>query len=151
MPFIVRRAVPNDAPAIVEFNRRLASETENVTLDLRVLGPGVAAVLADSSRGRYFVADDAGNVIGQLMVTYEWSDWRNGWIWWIQSVYVRADRRKSKVFRSIFQFAVAQARAEGNVVAMRLYVEQENHPAQETYKRLGFEEMHFFLMQKLLD
>jgi GNAT superfamily N-acetyltransferase len=151
MPFIVRRAVPSDANAIVEFNRRLASETENLTLDLRVLGPGVAAVLSDSSRGRYFVADDAGEVIGQLMITYEWSDWRNGWIWWIQSVYVRADRRKSNVFRSIFDFAVEQARAEGNVVAMRLYVEQENRSAQEAYKRLGFEQIHFYLLQKLLE
>jgi GNAT superfamily N-acetyltransferase len=151
MPFTVRQAIPSDAPAIVEFNRRLASETENLTLDPAVLGPGVAAVLADQALGRYFVADEAGDVIGQLMITYEWSDWRNGWIWWIQSVYVRADRRQSNVFRSIFQFAVDQARAEGNVVAMRLYVEQKNRPAQETYKRLGFDEMHFYLFQRALE
>lgn len=151
MPFVVRPASLNDAAFIVEFNRRLALETENLVLDPAVLTPGVAAVLADSNRGRYFVADEAGDVIGQIMITYEWSDWRNGWIWWIQSVYVRADRRKSNVFRSILEFIEKAARTEGNVVALRLYVEKENQAAQATYDRLGFEKIHFHLMQKLMN
>lgn len=148
MSFTVRPAGPDDLSAIVEFNQRLALESENLPLDPQVLTSGVAKVLADPQRGRYFVADDAGEVIGQIMITYEWSDWRDGWIWWIQSVYVRADRRKSGVFRSVFEFIEATARTEGGVVALRLYVEKANHVAQATYHRLGFEEMHFHLFQK---
>src|SRR5262245_21492721 len=150
MPFVVRSATPADAPAIIEFNRLLASETENLTLDARILTPGVAAILGDRNRGRYFVADDQGDVIGQIMITYEWSDWRNGWIWWLQSVYVRADRRKGGIFSSIFQHIEEQARQERNVVGIRLYVDQENRAAQSTYRKLGFDQIHFFLLQKLL-
>jgi GNAT superfamily N-acetyltransferase len=150
MPFVVRSATPADASTIIEYNRLLALETENQVLDARVLAPGVAAILGDRNRGRYFVADDNGDVIGQIMITYEWSDWRNGWIWWLQSVYVRADRRKGGVFRSIFQHIEGQARKEGNVAGIRLYVEHENRAAQSTYRKLGFDEIHFFLLQKLL-
>jgi GNAT superfamily N-acetyltransferase len=150
MPFTVRLAAPKDAPAIIEFNRRLARETENLVLDAKVLEPGVAAILADSTRGRYYVADDQGDVIGQIMITYEWSDWRNGWIWWLQSVYVRADRRKGGVFRSIYEYIEDHARKQGNVVGIRLYVERDNRAAQSTYCKLGFEEIHFYLLQKLI-
>lgn len=149
MSFTVRPAHTNDAPVIVEFNRRLALESENVVLNPAVLGPGVAAILADAQRGRYFVAEQDGTVIGQLMITYEWSDWRNGWIWWLQSVYVRAESRRLGVFRALYEFAERQAQSEG-VVLIRLYVEKENTPAQATYKRLHFEEMHFHLLQKTL-
>jgi ribosomal protein S18 acetylase RimI-like enzyme len=149
MPFTVRPARPDDLSVIAEFNRRLALESENLALDPQVLTAGVGKVLADPQRGRYFVADEAGEVIGQIMITYEWSDWRDGWIWWIQSVYVRADRRKAGVFRSIFELIEETARTEGGVVALRLYVEKDNHAAQTTYRRLGFEEMHFHLLQKL--
>ena len=149
MPITVRSAVPADVSAITEFNRRLALETENVTLDPAILTAGVAAILADKQRGLYFVAEAGGEVLGQLMITYEWSDWRNGWLWWLQSVYVRADSRNRGIFRLIFDFAIAQARAAGNVVGVRLYVERENHPAQATYRRLGFTEMHFDLYQKI--
>lgn len=149
MGFFVRPATPADAPSIVEFNRLLALESEQVVLDEKVLQPGVQAILGDKNRGRYFVADEGGDVIGQIMITYEWSDWRNGWIWWLQSVYVRSDRRKNGVFRAIFQFIEEQARKETNVVGLRLYVEHENHTAQATYRRLGFEEIHFYLLQKM--
>ena len=149
MPFVVRSATPADANAIVEYNRLLAQETENLVLDLSVLKPGVDAILADPNRGRYFVADRQGDVIGQIMITYEWSDWRNGWIWWLQSVYVRADQRKGGVFGSIYRYIEEQARKEGNVVGLRLYVEHENRAAQATYRRMGFQDMHFFLLQKL--
>ena len=148
MPQTVRRADPSDAHVIADFNRRLALETENKVLDPVVLAAGVAAVLADPARGRYFVAEENGEVVGQMMITYEWSDWRNGWVWWLQSVYVRADFRGRGVFRSIFDFVAAEAKRVGNVVAMRLYVEHENRPAQSTYRRLGFEEMHFYLYHR---
>jgi GNAT superfamily N-acetyltransferase len=148
MPLFVRSATSHDAAIITEFNRRLALESESITLDVGLLATGVATVLADPARGRYFVAEENGEVIGQLMITYEWSDWRNGWIWWLQSVYVRDDVRGRGVFRAIFEHAVEQAKLERNVVLIRLYVEKENHTAQATYKRLGFDEMHFHLFQK---
>jgi ribosomal protein S18 acetylase RimI-like enzyme len=147
---IIRSACPGDAPAIVEFNMRLARETEDKQLDPAVLGTGVATVLADASRGRYFVAERDDEVVGQLMITYEWSDWRNSWIWWLQSVYVRADQRGQGIFRSLFTHALQQARAAGQVVGVRLYVEKNNYAAQVVYKNLGFEEMHFNLMGKAL-
>jgi GNAT superfamily N-acetyltransferase len=149
MSFFVRPARPDDAATIVEFNRRLAHESENVVLDPQILAPGVAAILADGNRGRYFVAEQAGSIIGQLMITYEWSDWRNGWIWWLQSVYVHADFRRNGVFRALFQHVEREAKSTG-VVLMRLYVEDENNSAQATYQRLGFDEMHFQLYQKSL-
>jgi ribosomal protein S18 acetylase RimI-like enzyme len=150
MPFSVRPATLADAPTIAEYNRRLAVETEGKTLDASVLAKGVAAILADRAKGRYFVADRAGEVIGQMMITYEWSDWRNGWIWWLQSVYVRADCRRGGVFRALFAEVIAEAKRERDVVAVRLYVEEENTTAQATYRSLGFEEMHFLLMGKSL-
>src|SRR5205807_10234051 len=134
----VRSATSADTAIIVEYNRRLALETENKVLDPPVLAAGVARVLGDSSRGLYFVADAGGEVVGQLMVTFEWSDWRNGWVWWLQSVYVRSDHRGRGVFRRLCEHAVAKARAAGDVVSVRLYVEKDNQPAIATYKRLGF-------------
>jgi GNAT superfamily N-acetyltransferase len=150
MAFLVRAATISDAETIIEFNRRLAEESEGVKLDPTILGPGVRAVLADASKGRYFVAEENGEVIGQLMITYEWSDWRNGWIWWLQSVYVRADARGKGVFRAVFEFALKQAELQKDVVMVRLYVEKDNHTAQATYLRLGFDEMHFHLYQRKL-
>lgn len=150
MPFVIRPAYVTDAPTIVEFNRLLALESEGKVLDPQVLGGGVTAILTDPLRGRYFVAEDKDKLLGQLMITYEWSDWRNGWMWWLQSVYVRAESRRMGVFRGLYHHAEDQARREGNVVGMRLYVEKENRAAQTTYQKLGFEEIHFNLYQKSL-
>src|SRR5262245_37483641 len=103
MPPTVRSARPEDAAVIAEYNRLLALETEHKVLDPSVLAAGVQALLEDPHKGRYFVAEDAGQPIGQLMLTYEWSDWRNGWIWWIQSVYVRGDYRRRGIFRALYE------------------------------------------------
>ena len=103
MPWTVRAATPADAPLVIEFNRRLAEESEGKTLDPAVLGPGVRAALADPRKALYFLAEAEGSVAGQMMVTYEWSDWRNGWLWWIQSVYVRPEARRRGVFRALFE------------------------------------------------
>ena len=150
MQFSVRPATLADAPTIAEFNRRLAIETEGKALNAETLGAGVAAILADRHKGRYYVADRASDVIGQMMITYEWSDWRNGWNWWLQSVYVRADCRRAGVFRALFDAVITEAGREGDVVAIRLYVENENATAQATYRNLGFEEMQFRLMARQL-
>src|SRR5262245_61752969 len=121
MPLIIRRATDADVPTLVEFNRRLALETEHKTLDFAVLTDGVVAVLADGgTKGTYFVAEEDGRVVGQLMFTLEWSDWRNGWVWWIQSVYVHPDARRKGVFRALYEHVHRAAVADPQVVAIRL-------------------------------
>jgi GNAT superfamily N-acetyltransferase len=148
MPIEVRRATPADAAVIVEYNRRLARETEGKELDAGVLTAGVAAALADPARALYFVAEDGSEVVGQLMVTTEWSDWRNGWMWWIQSVYVRADARRGGVFRGLYEHVLAAARRDPAVIGLRLYVERENHAAQQTYERLGMTRTEYLLFER---
>src|SRR6476620_12517547 len=102
MTLTIRRAEPRDSAAVAEFNRRMARETEHKHLDPDTLARGVARVFTDPARGFYLVAEADGEVVGQLMVTYEWSDWRDRWVWWVQSVYVREDRRRTGVFRGLY-------------------------------------------------
>jgi ribosomal protein S18 acetylase RimI-like enzyme len=137
MTLTIRRADPRDVAVIAEFNRRMAHETEHKALDPAVLERGVARVFTDRAKGFYLVAEAGGEVVGQLMVTYEWSDWRDGWFWWIQSVYVRADHRRRGVFRALYAELVRQARSAGDVIGVRLYVERDNTGAQATYQHLG--------------
>jgi ribosomal protein S18 acetylase RimI-like enzyme len=144
---MVRAATLADAPVVVEFNRLLAEESEGKTLDTGLLSPGVKAALADPRRARYFVASEQSAVLGQIMVTFEWSDWRNGWIWWIQSVYVRKETRRRGVFRALFNHVQRQAQEE-KVVGLRLYVEENNLVAQETYRRLGMRPAGYFVLEK---
>jgi ribosomal protein S18 acetylase RimI-like enzyme len=148
MPLTLRSAAPADADVIAEYNQKLAQETEGRSLDADLLRAGVRAALADAARGRYFVAEVDGSVIGQLMLTLEWSDWRNGWIWWIQSVYVHKDYRRQGVFRALYRHVEAAARADPAVVGLRLYVERENHSAQEAYLRLGMERTNYLVLER---
>ena len=122
---------------IVEFNRLLALETEAITLSVEVLTQGVRTALLDPHKARYFVAEIDGQVVGQLMHTREWSDWRNGDIWWLQSVYVREDFRRAGVFRALIEHLRAEAQSSPDVVGIRLYVEEHNDRAAATYDRLG--------------
>src|SRR5262249_32561677 len=148
MPLVVRRATPADLDVIVEFNRRLAQESEGKTLDLTLLRPGVAAGLADRNKGVYFVAEQDKAIVGQMMVTLEWSDWRNGWVWWIQSVYVRAESRRMGVFRALFQHVERLAAQQPDVIGLRLYVDRENAAAQQTYANLGMQPTGYLLLEK---
>ncbi len=132
----IRRATPADAGFIMESNIAMAQETEGLALDEAVVRPGVAAVLANDSLGFYLVAEIDGSPAGQLMVTYEWSDWRNGLFWWIQSVYVRPEYRRRGVYTALHRQAAGQAQAAGGVCGIRLYVEQENTTAQRVYESL---------------
>ena len=148
MTIQIRTAEPRDVPTIVEFNARMAEETEHLTLQRARLLPGVETVVADPARGIYFVAVADGAVVGQLMITYEWSDWRNGTFWWIQSVYVRQDFRKRGVFRSLYRHVHDLARSREGVCGLRLYVEQENRRAQDTYRSLGMRETPYRMMEE---
>jgi ribosomal protein S18 acetylase RimI-like enzyme len=133
---------------IVEFNRLLAAESEGTTLNPAELTPGVAAVLADSHKGLYFVAEDDGQVVGQVCLTYEFSDWRNGWMWWIQSVYVRPEYRRRGVFRALYEHVYQSAVADPEVIGLRLYVERDNHGAQEVYRRLGMSRTGYLVLER---
>ena len=144
----VRRAGPADAALIAEFNRLLALESENVVLDPVKLAAGVAAVLADPVKGLYFVAEQDGQVVGQLGVTTEYSDWRNGWQWWIQSVYVRPEFRRSGIFRALYAHVERLATEDPEVIGLRLYVEHENHLARQTYSSLGMKQTGYVVMEK---
>ena len=134
---LVRPANPRDLKVLVEFNSAMALETEGKNLDPDALHAGVAAVLEDGLKGFYLVAECRGNPVGQLLVTSEWSDWRNAYFWWIQSVYVIPEHRRRGVYRALDQQVRAQARLRGNVCGVRLYVDRRNHGAQKVYSSLG--------------
>jgi GNAT superfamily N-acetyltransferase len=139
-----------DAPTIIELNAKMALETEHKHLDRELLGHGVKKVLSDRHLGRYFVAVDAqDHVVGQLMITTEWSDWRNGHFWWIQSVYVREDHRRKGIYRALHVHVIDEARKAGDVVGVRLYVEPHNQRAQQTYARLGMKKTYDVMEQPL--
>ncbi len=148
MPLRIRRGTPDDAVQVTEFNRLMALETEGKRLDPEVLSRGVAAGLADPAKALYFLAEDEGDVLGQMMITTEWSDWRNGWIWWIQSVYVRDEARHRGVFRALYEHVHQLATLASDVIGLRLYVEQENLSAQQTYARLGMVRTTYLLFER---
>jgi GNAT superfamily N-acetyltransferase len=137
MDISVREASLPDWAIIADFNVRLARESEDLDLDPARVETGVRAILTDPAKGIYYVAEDAGAVVGQLMVTYEWSDWRNGLIWWIQSVYVRPEFRRAGVFRALFRHLQSLARVQKEVCTLRLYVHGENAQAHRSYERMG--------------
>ncbi len=151
MKFEIRSAVPSDAGVIAANNSAMAEETEGRTLAPGVIGPGVVGVLEDPAKGRYWVAESDGSVIGQLMVTYEWSDWRNGTIWWIQSVYVHPAWRRSGVFSALYRHVESVAGSTPQVVGLRLYVEENNTRAQQTYAKLGMVKPSYIVMEAMLD
>ena len=122
---------------IADFNQRLAAETEDLRLEPDRIEPGVAAVLKDPAKGIYYVAEMAGEIVGQVMITYEWSDWRNGMMWWLQSVYVLPQSRQQGVFRLLFQHVESLARGRTDVCALRLYMHADNTRARQSYERLG--------------
>ena len=146
-PIVIRLSTPADAPAITEFNARLADETEHLQLDRARLRAGVDAVLGDTSKGVYWVAEAGGEIVGQLMITFEWSDWRNGVCWWIQSVYVRQDWRSRGVFKALYQHVHQLAKSRSDVCGLRLYVERDNKRARQTYERLGLRQTNYELYE----
>lgn len=148
MSITLRQAVLADAAVIVEFNRLLAEESEGKALDVAVLSAGVAAGLADPRKSLYFVAEEDGLALGQIMFTTEWSDWRNGWFWWIQSVYVRPEARRRGVFRALFEHVRQAALTQGDAIGLRLYVERENHVAQQTYRNLGMDAAGYLVFER---
>jgi GNAT superfamily N-acetyltransferase len=138
-----RQATPSDVPVIVDFQVAMARETEELDLDREVCIRGVQAVFDDDSRGRYFLAQSEGTVIASLMITYEWSDWRNGNVWWIQSVYVRPEFRRQGVYAGLYLHVQRLVQADDSVRGIRLYVDRRNVSAQQVYARLGMNGEHY--------
>lgn len=149
-PVMIRDAEPNDADTLAEFNIAMAWETERKRLDRPTVAQGVRTVLAEASHGFYVVAIVAGEAAGSLLVTYEWSDWRCGQFWWIQSVYVKPEHRRLGIFKELYAFVRKQAMQRPDVCGLRLYVEQANHIAQKTYAQLGMEETPYHVYEELL-
>jgi GNAT superfamily N-acetyltransferase len=138
-PTAVRSAVPSDLPTIVDFNVRLAWETEHKRLDGPTIERGVRRALSEPALCRYFVAERAGDIVGQAMITIELTDWRDGVLWWLQSVYVAELHRGAGVFRAIFRHIQSLAKSDADVRGLRLYVERENERAQRVYEQLGMQ------------
>jgi len=147
MKTAIRKARLADVDVIARNNAALALETEHRTLDPAIVRAGVEAALADPTKGRYFVAEAVGRVVGQIMHTYEWSDWRNGCFWWVQSVYVAPEARGHGVFRSLFDHLASLARNQAGVCGIRLYVERDNARAQNTYRQCGLVDAGYFVME----
>ena len=145
---LIRKASSTDHAVVTSFNRALAEESEGKTLDERTVSEGVHAALCDPSRCVYYLAECAGAVVGQTMITTEWSDWRCGWFWWIQSVYVAPAHRRHGVFRALHQYIRDEARARGDVCGLRLYAHHTNENALRTYERLGMERCDYILLEE---
>ena len=143
----IRAAVRGDIETLVAFNAAMARETEHKTLDPNILRPGVTAIFDEPGRGFYLVAEQDGVVAGCLMITYEWSDWRNGAWWWFQSVYVAPEFRRSGVFRALYADVERRANDTAGVIGLRLYVERDNAAAQRTYASLGMSETVYRLFE----
>ncbi len=139
--YTIVRGEVDDIESIVQFQAKMAMESEGTTLDLKKVTKGVTAAMNDESKGIYWVAKVNGKAIGSLMVTREWSDWNNEWYWWIQSVYVLPDYRKHGVYKAMYS-TLKEVAKENKVSQIRLYVDKTNHPAQQVYQRLGMHESH---------
>jgi len=150
MSYTTRIATMNDAAVIARFNRAMAAETEGKTLNPDTLIAGVQSLLNEPAHGRYLVAvSETGDVVGCLMITYEWSDWRNGQIWWIQSVYVDPGHRRRGVFKQLYAAVLKLGKQTGGVCGYRLYVESDNTPAQATYRELGMSQTPYLIYEAI--
>jgi ribosomal protein S18 acetylase RimI-like enzyme len=141
----IRPATNGDVRVIAASNRAIARETEDLVLDEEIVEHAVAEVIADRMRGWYVLAE-TDRVIGQLLVTREWSDWRNGWYWWIQSVYVAPETRRQGVYRALHEHVIAEARAAG-ALAVKLYVDHDNERARATYRSLGMKQARYEIFE----
>lgn len=145
----IRQAEKRDADLIIEFQKRMAKETEDLDLDSQTSAKGVKAVFNDPAKGVYYLAEIDNRPQASLMITYEWSDWRNAWVWWIQSVYVQPDYRKKGVFREMYSHIKQLAEQRSDVAGLRLYVDLNNKPANKVYEKIGMDGDHYRLFEAM--
>ena len=144
----IRLAEARDAAALVEFNQAMALETEGKRLDPETLRSGVSAVFSDAAKGFYIVAEDVEQIVGGLMVTYEWSDWRNKWFWWIQSAYILPEHRGKHIYSAMYDLVKKLSDEKGGVCGFRLYVEKDNTHAQRVYENVGMNESIYLMYEE---
>jgi GNAT superfamily N-acetyltransferase len=142
----IRKARLEDAISIIDFQQKMARETENISLPAETVTKGVHSVFSDSGLGQYWIAEDDSLIVASLLITYEWSDWRNTNVWWFQSVYVIPSHRRKGIFRSMYMHIRAEAEKTG-VAGLRLYVESNNSGAQKTYEALGMKREHYTMYE----
>ena len=143
----IRRATFHDIHVLVDFQQRLALESEGVTLDAATLKKGMRALFEDPTKGFYNVAEDGAEVVGCHMITYEWSDWRNGMVWWLQSVYVKKSHRQKGVFRKMFENLSNTIKKDPSIIGLRLYVDKSNSRAMDVYKAMGMNGDHYTVFE----
>ncbi len=145
---IIRESIIADAPHIVEFQIKMALETESLLLDKTIVSSGVEAIFKDKSKGVYYVAEIDGKVIGSTLTTFEWSDWRNGRVLWFQSVFIMKNRRGNGVFRKMYEHIKRIVdHPDSDLKGIRLYVDKTNKPAQAVYNKLGMKNHHYELYE----
>ncbi|QIA09525.1 GNAT family N-acetyltransferase [Draconibacterium halophilum] len=144
---VIRQATLNDHKTLVDFQLAMAHETEGIELHRPTVEKGVAAVLNNSTKGNYYVAEINGQVVSSLLTTFEWSDWRNGTILWIQSVYVMPDFRRKGVYRSMYAHIKEKVMQTDDLNGIRLYADKTNAAAQKTYEKLGMNQEHYVMFE----
>ena len=149
--FLIRKACLEDADVIAGFNQSIAMETEGRRLDDAVIGPGVRALLENPQRGFYLIVEVEQLPVACLLVTYEWSDWRNGMFWWIQSVNVISDFRRQGIYRRLYEHLKEMARVDGGVCGFRLYADNQNERAHATYRAVGMEKCRYQMFEELVE
>jgi GNAT superfamily N-acetyltransferase len=143
MEIKITSATKEDIGQIAEFQLKMALETEELMLDRDLLIKGITAVTEDPSKAKYFLAKIGGTTAGMLMITLEWSDWRNGWVWWIQSVFVEEEFRKYGVFKALYHYIKQLVSDNDELKGIRLYVDKRNTRAQRVYENLGMTGEHY--------
>lgn len=144
-----REAKKEEYTTIVRYQLAMAKETEGIDLNRNTVEKGVLAVLADSQKGRYYVAEVDGEIVGSLLTTYEWSDWRNGTVLWIQSVYVLPEYRRRGVYRNLYTYLKKKVLEDNGLNGIRLYADKSNIPAHKTYRKLGMADDHYITFEWL--
>lgn len=143
----IRTATSEDKNTLASFQLLMARETEDLNLEREVLLKGIQALLDDPSKGRYFVAEEHDEILGCLMVTPEWSDWRNGTVWWIQSVFIMEEHRNKGIYKKLYNFIQEEVKKDDSLKGIRLYVDKTNLPAQAVYEALGMDGSHYQLYE----
>ncbi|MFC2121854.1 GNAT family N-acetyltransferase [Bacteroidota bacterium] len=144
---IIRKAKTSEWEIIAGFQQKMAMETENLSLNMDVVGKGVQAVFNDPAKGQYYVAEKDNQIIATLMITFEWSDWRNSYMPWIQSLYVKQEFRKQGVYKEMYNYLQEKVRSDSEWPGIRLYVDRSNHAAQKVYSALGMNSDHYVLFE----
>ncbi|MGC3942958.1 MAG: GNAT family N-acetyltransferase [Chryseolinea sp.] len=149
MSILIQKATYEHLHVLVEMQQRLASETEHIYLPTDTVTKGMSALFDDPGKGEYYVATDGKEAVGCFLITYEWSDWRNGMVWWLQSVYVHESARKSGVFRKMFDHVSNIIEHNPGIIGLRLYVDKSNERAMKVYEAMGMDGSHYTVYEKM--